>query len=118
MKISFQKKNGDPSLSLAFFWMMEIETKSPITITDHFIPELFFDYFLIKKGKVKGIDKTLGTEYTLPQQGLKTIHTHPLIFVFSTPIVMLGARFSLAFAESFWENDIRPNSFLAQKWVS
>jgi AraC-like DNA-binding protein len=118
MKISFQKKNGDPSLRLAFFWKMEIETKSPITITDHFIPELFFDYFFIKKGKVKCIDKSLGRPYTLPRQGLKTIHTRPLIFVFSTPLVLFGARFSLRFAESFWEGDVRSNHFLEQKWVS
>jgi methylphosphotriester-DNA--protein-cysteine methyltransferase len=118
MNITFKKQQGNPSLGIAFFWKMEIETKSPVTITDHFIPELFFDYFFIKKGKVKCKGKSLDTHYPLPRQTLKTIHTHPLLFVFSTPIVLFGARFSLQFAESFWGDDIQSNSFLEQKWVS
>jgi AraC-like DNA-binding protein len=116
MNITFQKKNGDPLLDIAFFWKMEIETKSPILITDHFIPELFFDYFFVKEGKVTCIDKALGTKTTLPQQVFKTIHTHPLIFVFSTPLILFGVRFSLKFAESFWQ-DMIGNSFLPQMWV-
>lgn len=117
MNITFQKKHGDSSLGIAFFWKMEIETKFPAIITDHFIPELFFDYFFVKKGKIKCVDNKLGTQCTLPQQALKTIHNHPLMFVFSTPLILFGTRFSLKFAESFWE-DIRANSFLAQTWVS
>ena len=117
MNISFRRKNGIPSLGIEFFWMLTIDTKSPIKVTDHFIPELFFDYFFVRKGEVKSIDKTSGTKYLLPRQAFKTIHTRPLTFVFSTPLVLLGARFSLGFAESFWEDDIHSNSFLEQKWV-
>jgi AraC-like DNA-binding protein len=116
MNITFRKIIGDPSLGIAFFWRLEIETKSAAIITDLFVPELFFDYFFIKKGKIKCVDKTLGTQFTLPQQALKTIHTHPLRFVFSTPLVLFGARFSLNFAESFWQ-DMQANSFPEQKWV-
>lgn len=52
----------------------------------------------------------------LPRQSLKTIHTHPLTFRFSTPLVLYGARFSLKFAESFWE-EMKANCFLKQAWV-
>ena len=43
MKISFQKKMGDPSLGILFFWKMSVVTRSPMTIAEHFIPEPFFD---------------------------------------------------------------------------
>lgn len=85
-------------------------------VTDHFIPELFFDYFFIKAGNIKCIDKKPGRNFSLPQQSLKTIHTRPLAFVFSTPLVLFGVRLSLGFAESFWE-DMKPNAFLEQAWV-
>jgi AraC-like DNA-binding protein len=95
---------------------MVIETKSPATITDHFIPELFYDYLFIRAGKVKYSDGEQGTKFTLQQQALKNIHTHPLTFRFLTPLVMFGARLSLKFAESFW-GEIKANSFLKQAWV-
>jgi methylphosphotriester-DNA--protein-cysteine methyltransferase len=117
MNITFQKKNGDSSLGIAFFGRMEIETRSPTVITDHFIPELFLDSFFIKKGKIQCVDKTRGTQFALPPQALKTIHTRPLRFVFSTPLVLFGARFSLKIAESFWQA-MRANSFLEQTWGS
>jgi AraC-like DNA-binding protein len=117
MNITFRRKNGEPSLGIAFFWKMEIETRSQTIITDHFIPELFFDYFFVKKGKIECLDKTSKTQCTLPQQALKTLHTRPLILVFSTSLVLFGARLSLKFVESFWE-DTQANSFLAQTWGS
>ncbi|MDX1377841.1 MAG: hypothetical protein R3307_03250 [Anaerolineales bacterium] len=116
MNITFQKKQGNPSFGVLFFWKMAIETKSPASITDHFIPELFYDYFHIRSGKIICIDEEQGAEYSLPQQALKTIHTYPLKFRFSTPLVLFGARLSLDFAESFW-GKVRPNSFLKQNWV-
>lgn len=118
MNISFQKKQGDSALGILFFWRMEIKTKTSLTITEHFIPELFFDYFFIQEGKVKCIDQTQDTKYRLPSQTLKTIHTHALVLVFSTPLILYGARFLLRFAESYWEENIHANSFLAQRWVS
>jgi AraC-like DNA-binding protein len=117
MDITFQKRSGDFSRGVPFFWKMEIKTRSPMTITDHVIPELFFDYFFIKAGNVKYTDKILRTEETLPRQVLKSIHTHPFVLVFSTPLVLYGARFSLKFAESFWEDDLRANAFLPQTWI-
>ena len=116
MNISFRKKNGDPSLGIAFFWKMAIEAKPPAVITDHFIPELLYDYFFIRKGKVRRIDKSRGTVLSLPRQALKTIHSRPLTFTFSTPLVLFGARLSLGFAESFW-GEIKANSFQEQAWV-
>ena len=118
MNITFQKKSGDGSPGIQFFWRMEIRTRSPIAIIDHFIPELFFDYFFIQRGRIKCINKALGREYRLPRQVLKTIHTRPLLFTYSTPLVLFGARFSLKFAESLWLEDPPSNSFLEQRWIS
>jgi len=114
MNISFQKKSGAPDLDIAFFWKMTVEAKSPVT--DHFIPELFFDFFLVKEGKVQYVDETQGEESELPRQSLKTIHTRPLKFVFSTPLTLYGARLPLEFGESFWE-EAKAGRFLKQAWV-
>ena len=116
MKITFQKQKGDPALGIAFTWMMTIRADSPLTVTDHFIPELFYDYFYVKEGKVKCVDETQRTKFPLPSQALKTLYTHPLKFVFSTPLVLFGARLSLRFAESFWE-ETNANCFFEQDWV-
>jgi AraC-like DNA-binding protein len=62
------------------------------------------------------VDEAQGAKFVLPQQSLKTIHSHPLKFIFSTPLVLFGARLSLGFAESFW-GEIKANSFLRQTWV-
>ncbi|HEX5807912.1 MAG TPA: AraC family transcriptional regulator [Anaerolineales bacterium] len=117
MNITFQKRPGIPSLGIAFFWRMEIKTESPVTLTDNFIPELFFDYFYIQEGKIRCVDKVQGTRSTLSAETLKTIHTHPLALVYSTPLVLYGARLSLRFAESFRE-ELHANRFLRQSWVS
>jgi AraC-like DNA-binding protein len=63
------------------------------------------------------IDGFQGKRFNLPQQALKTIHTYPLTFVFSVPLALYGARLSLKFAESFWE-EIQPNSFSGQEWAA
>lgn len=117
MDISFQKLKGDVSLHLAFCWKMTIRAKSPLTITDHFIPELFYDYFFIREGNIECVDETGRTKYRLPQQALKPIHTHPLVLILSSPLVLYGARFFLTFAESFLADHPGANSFLAQTWV-
>ncbi len=116
MKILFQKQKGNPSLGIAFFWSMTLETKSSTLISDHFIPELFYDYFLLKKGAIKAVDSR-GNEFIFPQQTLKTIHTRLIKFSFSTLLIMFGARLSLKFAESFWGKNIRSNSFIEQNWA-
>ena len=116
MKISFQKQAGDNELAVSFFWKMTIETTSSANIKDIFIPELFFDYFFVQEGMIICIDKAPVARFTLPQQALKTIYTHPLTFVFSKRLVLYGARMALDFAESFWE-DMRAGSFLKQAWV-
>jgi len=116
MNISFQKQQGNPSLGVLFFWKMTVDAKSPTVITDHFIPELFYDFLYVRSGKVTFADKEHGAEHSLQQQALKTIHTHPLTFRFSTPLELFGARLSLGFAESFWD-EAKANSFLNQAWV-
>jgi hypothetical protein len=62
MNISFQKKPGNPALGITFFWRREIKAKSSITITDHFIPELFFDYFFVREGKLRCSDEARGED--------------------------------------------------------
>jgi len=103
-------------LGMSFTWMMTIRADSPLTVTDHFIPELFYDYFFIKEGKVRCVDDAGESEFPLPSQAFKTLYTRPLRFVFPTPLVLFGARLSLGFAESFW-GEMKANSFLKQAWV-
>jgi hypothetical protein len=117
MKILFRKRTGNPSMGIEFFWTLTIDAKSPTLITDYIIPELFFDYFFIKKGKVTSVDKIRSSKSLLPRQVLKTIHTNPLTFVLSAPLILFGARFSLRFAELFWGGDLHSNSLLKQRWV-
>jgi len=117
MNILFSKKKGDPSLGIEFVWSMALEAKSPMSITESIIPELFFDYFFIKAGSIKCVDKKQDGEYKLPQQTLKNIYTRPLTLHLSTPLRLFGVRFSLKFAELFWEENIRANSFSTQNWV-
>jgi|GEM_PF-1902536 len=116
MNIKFQKLKGIPSLHVAFFWKMTVDARSPVTVTDRFIPELFFDYLYIRDGKIKCIDEIAGTQFTVWGQSLRTLYTHPVTFVFSTPLSLYGARLSLRFAESFWE-EMKVNCFLKQEWV-
>jgi hypothetical protein len=117
MKILFRKKNGDLSLGIEFFWTMTLGSGMPASMTDHFIPDLFFDYFFIKKGSIQCVDQKAREGLTLPQQVFKTIHTKPLTLRLSNPLELFGARFSLAFAESFWEEKITANSLLKVGWV-
>jgi AraC-like DNA-binding protein len=117
MNISFQKMDGVPRLGISFFWKLAIQTKSMAVVKDQFIPELFLDYLFVKEGRVKCIDQAQGTKIVLPRQTLKTIHAHTITFVFSTPLVLYGARLSLRFAESFW-GKINANCFCRQGWVA
>jgi len=116
MEITFQKEKGGPALGIAVSWMLTIRLDSSLSVTDHFIPELFYDYFYIQEGSIRCVDETQGTEFSLPSQALKTLYIGPLKFVFSTPLVLFGARMSLEFAESFW-GEIKANCFVGQDWV-
>lgn len=118
MRIAFQKLPGESSLGVAFFWRLAIHTPRPVRLTDHFIPELFYDYFLVETGAVH-VRKAPGQAADrLPDQALRTLYTHPLTFVFTTPLVLYGARFTLGFAESFWQSELDANRITEQSWVS
>lgn len=114
MKITFQKAAGDDALGVEFYWKMTVDANAGKGVTDHFIPELFFDFFYIAKGSVRHRKGT--RSYPLPQQSLKTIFNQPVMFEYSTPLVLYGARLSLKFAESFWDG-MKANSFLEQAWA-
>ena len=117
MNITFRKKPGNPELPIAFFWKITVDTKSPLTIQDHVIPELFFDYFFIQQGNITCMDENRGRTFTLPGQSLKTLQTHPLTLVLSTPLVLYGARLALRFGESFW-GKMDANCFSEQAWLA
>lgn len=114
MKVTFQKAAGDDALGVEFFWKMTVTSKAGVRVSDHFIPELFFDFFYVREGSVSYRWET--RSYPLPPQSLKTIFNQPLTFEYSTPLVLYGARLSLKFAESFWE-EMKANSFLEQAWA-
>ena len=114
MRISFRKLAGEPSDGIAFFWSMTVEGKS--SVTDQFIPELFFDFLFVNAGKIQYVDTERKAKINLPRQSLKTLFSRPLTFVYSTPLVLFGARLTLGFAESF-SAEMKANSFLDQAWV-
>lgn len=114
MRISFRKLAGEPSHGITFFWSMTVEGKSQVT--DQFIPELFFDFLVVNAGKIQCVDTARKEKFSLPRQSLKTLFNRPLKFVYSTPLVLFGARLTLGFAESF-SAEMKANSFLDQAWV-
>ena len=116
MNITFQKKPGVPALQIAFFWRMTVDLTAPAAIEDHFIPELFFDYFFVQEGKVECIDQIGGKRFSLSRQSLKTIHTHSLTFKYTTPLVLYGARLFLPFAETH-QAKMQANRFLDEAWA-
>lgn len=116
MNISFQKQDGDSSLGIEFFWELSVHSKTPIKLIDRFIPELRFDYFFTKSGILRYCGFAASTSVRVPQQSLKTLHTHPFTFKFFTPITLYGARLSLNFAETF-RDSFPANSLVAQNWV-
>ncbi len=116
LRFSFQKLDGQPGLGIAFFWQLRIEGDAREPIQDRLIPELFYDFLYVQRGTVSCLDVGTGTERRLPAQSLKTIHTRPVTLRLSTPLVLLGARLSLSFAERFWEPEMPSNQFLAQNW--
>lgn len=116
MKITFQRQHGDPAIGIAFTWKMTIQFDSSVSLNDHFIPELFYDYFFVQLGRIKCIDGSQNNEFVLPTQVFKTLFTRPLRFIYEVPLVLFGVRLSLEFAESFW-GEMKANSFLEQAWV-
>lgn len=118
MKIAFQKTPGEPHLGVAFFWRLAIQTPRPATLIDHFIPELFYDYFLVERGAVDVRQLPGPHSVRLPDQSLRTLYTRPLTLVITTPLVLYGARFTLRFAELCWLPQLGANRFIEEPWVS
>ncbi len=105
-------------MRIAFCWCLHIDVDAPTVISDLFIPELFFDYFYLQEGEmiVENPHKTV--RLTAGQQLLKTLHTRQLSLTFKLPIRLFGARFSLGFAESYWEKEFSAAGFEKACWVS
>jgi AraC-like DNA-binding protein len=117
MQITFRKHPGVPALGIAFFWKLTLESRSAVYLREHFIPELFFDYLFIRRGNVTRLDETHRRKAKLPQQTLKTLHSHSVILLHTGPLVLFGARLDLKFAELYWKDTVQPNQFLEQNWV-
>ncbi len=96
---------------LLFCWRMSIDVGQVTAVSDIFIPELFFDFFYIHKGEMTWAD------VPLPRQTLKTLHTQRLDLVLKAPLDVYGARFTLPFAELFWQKQMPVNSCLEQRWL-
>lgn len=117
MDISYRKLPGLPALGIEFFWSLKIAGSRPGALSDHFIPELCYDYIFIQRGQIAWVDLARDTQFTLPRQTLRGLFTQPFVFNYSTPLVLFGARLSLSFAETFWEPRAGANAFWEQAWV-
>jgi len=117
MEIGFRIQPGEPSLGILFFWSLTLSGARPGTLSDLFIPELYYDYLYVQRGRLTIADGPHGASAGLPQQSLRGLFTRPFAFEFSTPLALFGARLSLAFAEHFWEVRLRPNALTEQAWV-
>lgn len=117
MKIAFQRIQDVALPELLFCWRLEIATASSVSLTDIFIPELFYDLFWIDTGEIDCVDQARRQEFALPRQTLKTLHTHRLDLVLQAPLILYGARFSLPFAELYWQKELPANTFLPQNWL-
>jgi len=100
-----------------FCWRMSIAVAGATAAPDIFIPEPFFDFFCIQEGEVVYTTANQANELTLSRQVLKTLHTRRLDLVLKAPLVLYGARFTLRFAELFWQKQMPANSFLEQQWL-
>lgn len=118
MEITFHKQPMDPATGIAFCWELVITAVPAVSLPDLFIPELFFDFFSVHTGELRGSDAVSRTEWILPRQSLKTLHTHALTLTFATPLRLFGARLPLQFGELFWETLPGTKTFLAQDWVN
>ena len=118
MDVTFRTLPGHSDLGILFFWSLKITAGVRTTLSDYFIPEAFYDYICIQRGELTGVDLARRTERRLPRQAFKGLFTRPLRLNYSTPVVVFGARLSLAFAEHFWEPRVSANAFCEQAWVS
>ena len=117
MKISFQIRQEETLPELLFCWRMAVEAARETAVLDTFIPELFFDFFYVQEGALSCVGAGQYEEGHLPRQVLKTLHSRRLDFVLELPLILYGARFTLPFAELFWQEQMPANAFLRQTWV-
>lgn len=118
MNISFHRKVETRCPELLFCWCLQVDGDGETAVSDIFIPELYYDYFFIQQGEISCLDSHSGTHFLIPQQTLKTLYTTPLTLRLKVPLILFGARFSLAFAELFWEKEMLANCMLPQSWMN
>lgn len=117
-RVLFRKREGDPDLALALTWELVLDGPAESSVTDLFIPELFFDFFFVRSGQVSVTSPSHSAPFLLPEQSLKTLFGRQIVFDFSLPLQLFGARFDLRFAESYWGDDLGGSQFVAAPWVA
>ncbi|MEM7797904.1 MAG: hypothetical protein AAF633_01825 [Chloroflexota bacterium] len=119
MKIAFQKKKAKPSdlPGIDLFWRMSIDGPTGQAVIDHFIPELKFDYFYLLQGTIKSKFGSHDQPQLLPSQFLKTIQTKSLSFHFTLPLIMMGVRLNLSFADFYDCGPIDGGRFKPVSWL-
>ncbi len=105
-------------MGVAFFWRLALHTPRPVRLVDLFIPELFYDFVLVETGVVRVRQGSGPRSDRLPDQSLRTLYTQPLTLIFTTPLVLYGARLTLRFAELYWQPSLGANRFIEASWVS
>jgi AraC-like DNA-binding protein len=114
MKILFNLGPGDESLHLDYVWRLEVSDLG--RLREHFIPEPYFDYLWAETG---GLDwRPLDQEnwHPVPNQALKSLFSGPIELQFRTPLILWGARFNLAFAETREDGLEDVRGFARQDW--
>jgi hypothetical protein len=115
MRIAFHKLPGDPTLGVAFFWRLALTARRPLAVSDLFIPELFYDYVQVQRGRVE-VAGCAPLAAAAPV--LKTLQTRSLRLTLHAPLVVYGARCTLGFAERCWEPALPANTLLPQQWAA
>jgi hypothetical protein len=60
MEIGFRMQHGEPSLGILLFWSLTLGGGQPRTLSERFIPELYYDYFYVQRGRLTMADGAHG----------------------------------------------------------
>jgi AraC-like DNA-binding protein len=101
MQVTFRTLAGHPELGINMFWQWSLTSASKASISETLIPELFYDFIYVHRGRVRFEDQEGGDSDVMSGQYLRLLHTRPLILHINPPAVLMGARFHLRFAEQF-----------------
>jgi AraC-like DNA-binding protein len=118
MEITFQIQPGRRDLDVLFFWWLTVSADPPVSLTDLYIPELYYDFIYVAAGEIQVFNPARGTSFNLPRQTLKTLHTHPVELTYTLPLQLFGTRLNMSFAETYPGNLHPADSFLKMDWIA